>query len=649
MRKLFVLFVAAGLAAAVLVALASAARGTAGAKKITPGAEAGYPWLPPGTTPAGTSTNNWQYPGGDLGQTNYSLLKQINTSNVSKLKIAWQASFDGPTYGGNIQGAPIVVSGKGKNLPLEGATMFLSANAGMLALNPLTGAVLWTYKGPPTVNGSAATFAGSSARTEAYGNGMVFSGQQDGSIVALNSKTGAPIWTAQVSGAGVFAGHSSLVSPATVFYDDGKDGLVFAGPNAGDAPMRGHLDAYNAKTGVLAWRWWTTPDPNQFPYILSWANPAEAALGGSATWSSFAVDPQLHNVYFGTGNVYPYTGRAAGKDLWSSSMIAADVETGALRWYYQTVHHDEWDYDLSNPPSVFRALVNGKRVPVVAFGGKNGYLYELNAKSGHPIFPIPEVPVPDLNGGKGAALNNTWPTQPEPQGAAGQLVPHCLTADFVSTALGGGPLIAPNGTPIIPTCPFAPSWYDAYYAWGPTYWGGVDYQRDSYSPQTNDFYVCSTTTMIAVENRSPTDWHQLTLGVQQQPTYGQSGNMSAVNMGTNKMDWQVHWNADKDGGCYSGVLSTAGGLVFVGSRGDGSRGAVATLPAGSAPWGGYLHAYDAKTGNELWSWQAPDYINAPPMTYVVNGKQYLAEYVMGPVPASPLSTGKRDLLTVFSL
>src|SRR5207248_326345 len=129
-------------------------------------------------------------------------------------------------------------------------------------------------------------------------------------------------------------------------------------------------------------------------------------------------------------------------------------------------------------------------VPILAFGGKNGYLYELNAKNGHPIFPIPEVPVPDLNGGKGAALNNTWPTQPEPTGAAGQLIPHCPTADFVSTALfNGGPLVAPNGTSIVPTCPYAPPYNDKYLAWGPSFWGGVDYERDSYNPLTNDFLV----------------------------------------------------------------------------------------------------------------------------------------------------------------
>src|SRR5438034_7691187 len=163
--------------------------------------------------------------------------------------------------------------------------MFESANKGMVALDPATGKILWSYVGPPPVNGAAQLSFGSSARTESYGSGMVFSGQQDGSVVALNAKTGAVAWTAQVSGVGVFAGHNSLTAPATTFASIGKNGTVFAGPNNGDSPMRGHMDALDAKTGNLIWRWFTTPDPGQVPYILTRANPAEAAVGGAAIWT----------------------------------------------------------------------------------------------------------------------------------------------------------------------------------------------------------------------------------------------------------------------------------------------------------------------------------------------------------------------------
>src|SRR3954469_9009885 len=212
MHKLLSLIAAAGLVAGTVVALASAsATGTRAAP------EKGYPWLPLGQVPAGAPSNNWEYPQGDLAHTNYSLLKQINTRNVGNLKMAWQVSLNGPNYASVVQGAPIVVSGKGKNLPMESGTMFLSANKGMVALDRSTGKTLWAYVGPPPVNGAQQLSFGSSARTQSFGNGMVFSGQQDGSVVGLNAETGAVVWTARVWGVGVFAGHNSLTSPATTF------------------------------------------------------------------------------------------------------------------------------------------------------------------------------------------------------------------------------------------------------------------------------------------------------------------------------------------------------------------------------------------------------------------------------------------------
>src|SRR5262245_43256237 len=367
MHKLVSLLLATGLAAGVIAALASAS------KQVAP--ENAYAWLPAGEVPAGTATNDWEYPQGDLAHTNYSLLKQINTGNVANLKLAWQVSLNGPAYSGVIEGAPIVVSGTGKNLPLESGTMFVSAKNGMVALDPTNGKILWSYVGPPPVNGAPQLSFGSSSRTEAYGNGMVFAGQQDGSVVGLNAKTGAVRWTAQVSGAGVYAGHNSLTAPATTFAPVGKNGIVFAGPNNGDAPMRGHMDALDAKTGDLIWRWFTTPDPAQFPYILSWSNPAEAAVGGAAVWTDSAVDTELGMIYFGTGNTYPYVGRQPGTNLWTDSAVALDANTGKLKWYYQMVHHDVWDWDTSNTPVLFNTKINGKTVKAFAEGNKDGYLF----------------------------------------------------------------------------------------------------------------------------------------------------------------------------------------------------------------------------------------------------------------------------------
>jgi len=636
MHRTLLLLVATGLIAATSVGLASASRTAPTKSNVAPSAE-GVNYLPAGVAPC---TDNWLAPGCDISNTAYSQLKQLTTKNVSGLKMAWQASFNGPTFTGTEQSQPICCANN---------MMYQTTRTGFVALDPLTGKTIWSYQGVASNTArvdSATPVLITGARSEAYDSihNYVFTGQQDGSIVALNAKSGAPIWTAQVAGTGTYgsATHSES-NPYTVFYNDGKDGLVFAGPNGGESPIRGHLDAYNAKTGKLVWRSFMTPDPTQMPFILTWANPAEAAVAGATVWSIAAIDPELGLIYFGTGNPYPYTGRQPGKNLWSDSLMALNVNSGKIKWYYQAIHHDLWDYDCPTPTVRMNVPVNGKLTKVLAGSCKSGYVYELNAANGHPIFPIPEVPVPDLNAGKGASLNNTWPTQPEPQGGAAQILIHCPTQQQAATAIPGFPT-APNGTPIVPTCPYAPSYNDAYALWGPYFaLGGTDYPRMSYSPQTNDLYVCANVTMQATENRSPTDYHQNYITTGTVPAAGWAGSVTAVNMATNKMDWQKQWMAEKDGACYSGILSTAGGLVFTASKGN-STASVATLNSRGTAYGGYVYALDAKTGQELWAWQNEDQIQAPPITYMYKGKQYVAIYVEGKV-----ATGQRDKLTVFSL
>lgn len=186
MHRLFVLVVAILGIAAMTVTLASASGRTAQKSAAT------YPWLPAGVTPAG---NDFPYAGGDMSNTRYSTLNQINTTNVSGLHPIWQDVWTG--YNQNpetFEARPIVVSGANKNLPLESGTMFFPSNVGIMALDPVTGKTLWNYNGPATntksTNPGAVVHV---ARSESYANGMVYVGQQDGSVVAVNAKTGAPV------------------------------------------------------------------------------------------------------------------------------------------------------------------------------------------------------------------------------------------------------------------------------------------------------------------------------------------------------------------------------------------------------------------------------------------------------------------------
>jgi quinohemoprotein ethanol dehydrogenase len=642
MRRLMFLVVATGAIAAVTVALASASHSTATSKAAATPTEATPSYLPQGVAPCET---DWPAPGCDIANTAYSNMTQLNTSNVGGLKEVWRNSFNG-TLGGSIESQPLEVSGKGKNLPDEVGTVFQTIYTGMVALNARTGALLWKYQGPanrnnPLVTTSTGTVG--TARSESFDptDGQVFTGQQDGSVVALDAKTGSVKWTAQVSATGTYGTATGAETcPYTVYFNDGKDGLVFAGPNGGESPIRGHLDAYNAKTGALVWRQWETPDPTQLPYILTWSNPAEAAIAGATVWSIAAIDPQLGDIYFGTGNPYPYTGRQPGKDLWSDSIMGVNIKNGQLKWFYQGIHHDLWDYDCPTPPTLYNTTIRGHLVRGIAASCKSGYLYLLNRVNGVPIFPIPEVPVPDLSGGLGAQLNNTWPTQPEPIGAEAELggpATHCpiptIAADWFGTNWPNQTATVVNGAPVPGTgfpdklvCPYAPAYIGYAVGWGldwPT--GGTDYPRMSFDPQTNDIYVCTHVTGILTRNASPLAFAQT---VTHSGGVGRIGSVSAVNVTNNTMDWQVFYNSHQHHAqCYSGVLSTAGGLVFTASENSPTiAGDVqpTTGPGAVGYTGGEIFAYNAKTGAELWHFIGPGTIQAPPITYVSGGRQYVA-------------------------
>lgn len=647
MRRLLFLAVATGLAAVTVVALASASQS---AQRKSSVAENPYSWLPAGISgDLGPAVTDFPQGGADIANTRFSLAKQINTGNVKNLKIAWETSWPvGNQTLESMEQQAIVVSGKGKNLPLESGTMFIATFLGMRAMDPTNGKILWDYVGPPQ---TGTGLAGRPDRTESFGKGLVFVGQQDRSVVALNAKTGAPVWTAQVQSAGIYPGLTGYNAEfVTRYFDDGKDGILLAGFTGAESPVRGHLDALNAKTGKLVWRFWTTPDPTQLPFITTWGNPAEASVGGGSIWSIPAADPELGLVYFGVGNCFPETGRQPGKNLWCDSIVALNEHTGQLKWYYQMVHHDEWDYDSPNPVIRANVKIDGKLVPTIMHGNKNGYLFVLRADNGGPVphFKIPEVKVPDLSNGKGIQANNGWPTQPEPEGAAGQITPHCATAADGQLKIPGFPT-APNGRPIIPTCPFAYPWTDAYYLWGggTGSGGGIGWPPMSYSPQTNMLYVCSQTEFIAQSLSSAGSSNQLSIssGPRGQVVPGEGGRFTAVNMGTNTIAWSKSYQGATDRDCYSGSVVTAGNLVF-----EPSSGNTFTAPF----FGGKLYAYNATTGEELWSYQNPvttgttggaGTIAAPPTTYMAGGKQYVAQNMIGRDSAGALN----DRLVVFSL
>jgi len=593
------------------------------------------------TTKDTTQVQLYPYPGddwtmsmGSLSGLRHSSLDQINTSNVKNLKVAWtQSLYPTKNYSSlGVESTPIEADG----------VMYVPSTRGVDALDATTGKIKWQFKGAPNKKGLVGNLL--AARALSMGDGMVFTGEADGSISALNQTNGHVIWSAAVASVGTYAKKTKPISiPFTVY----ANGVVLTGINGGDTPLRGHIDAYNAKTGKLIWRWFTLPDLNDVE-ISTWSNPAEAATGGAAIWSIPAVDSTLNRAYVGTGNPFPYTGRGAGKGLWADSEVSLDLKTGALKWGYQGVHHDEWDYDCPTPPVLYNATVKGKMVPGIAFSCKSGYIYLLDRRNGKPIFPIPEVAVPNLDAGVGAKLNQTWPTQPIPTGGSAQILPHCPTVAQVKNVMPGKWPNAPNGDPYVLTCPYAPTNATHYALWGPYFaFGGTDYPPMAYNPTTNDLYVCANVSWQSMENLTPkSQSHRYATGGGW-TTVGESGTVSALNVSTNKLDWQVKYQGSNDGACYSGVLSTAGGLVFVSSRGQTSG-----VPK---PFGGKFYAYNAKTGKQLFMFKNKSLIMAPAITYAVNGKQYIAVAMTAGTSTvnlpgfGALTTSTKDRLVVFSL
>ena len=436
--------------------------------------------------------------------------------------------------------------------------MYQPEHTGMVAINPGDGTVAWAYAGVKYNTVRGATTQVTAPRGLSYDPkaDLIFVGQEDGSVVALKAKTGAPVWTAQVSGAGTYGSATGSISqPFTQYYDDGADGIVLSSPNGGESPFRGHLDAYDAKTGALVWRTWDTPDPTQLPYILTWANPAEASQGGAALWGiGPAINTQLGLVYYGTGNLFPYTGRAPGDNLWGTTLMAVDWKTGALHWFYQTMKHDIWDMDCPESPATYNVPIDGKMTPVVAEGCKSGLFVALNASNGSylPHFNFTKVQTYDPTG-RGKKLNGLSAFQWTPQGATGCPQPQDQTSsglakcravtagslvaasakdgpgslstgnatlfpsDFVQIAYGGTaphPGVAgsygtnvqgENGTDPCPTCKLvnvannrpivgttfaAAHTSDAYFGDGGTASGPFNYPFKTYDPLTHDMYAC---------------------------------------------------------------------------------------------------------------------------------------------------------------
>jgi quinohemoprotein ethanol dehydrogenase len=340
---------------------------------------------------------DWTANGNDLSNSRFQNIDQINPSNVSQRKQAWvfhTGAMDSPSYNPSsyfLEATPLVVNG----------VMYITDGMDdVFAVNPTTGKQIWKYTPSDLPPWSTFTYTTRANRGVAYGQGMVFIGRFDTMLVALNAKTGAVVWKTPVDS----VSNWNFISAAPQFINasDGAGGTVpeVITSLSSDAGGRCHVDAYNATTGKLLWRFYTT-DPATFAGN-SWQ------VGGGAVWQTPTFDPTLNMVYFSVGNpTPPYTGNnRVGANLFTDSMVAIDATSGELQWFFQMVHHDLWDYDGTQPTMLF--TLNG--VPVIEGNTKAGYNFILDRASGESIFPYEEVAIPATPAN--AAFQHPWPTQP---------------------------------------------------------------------------------------------------------------------------------------------------------------------------------------------------------------------------------------------
>lgn len=485
--------------------------------------------------------------GGNVGNQRYSSLKEITAANISKLGGAWMTRVADGASGSNLEGTPIVVDG----------VMYIPGAAGtVLALDAATGAVKWKWR--PEPGGGR----GGTVRGVAAAEGKVFSSGGGNNLVALDQKTGTLVWSAKVGDRG------TTVAPA-IYYD----GLVYMGTSGGDGGVRGFVGAFDAKTGKQVWGFWTLPGPGEYGHD-TWEGDSWEK-GGGPLWTASAIDPELGLIYVPVGNAWPDTdgSKRGGDNLFTASIVALDLKTGARKWHYQEVHHDIWDYDNAVSPVLADIQVDGKLRKVLIHGGKTGFLYILDRATGLPVVPIEEKAVPQ------EARMKTAKTQPYPVGDS--FVPTCPEPDSVAPGMKSA-------------CVFGAYWDEAVVL-APGTLGGISWAPMSYNPQTHLIYVPG-----AITNS------QFTLGggFVRPVNEPRSGTLTAIDPATNKIVWQKKTKFPIAAG--SGLLSTASGLMFHGEP------------------DGRLVALDARNGNELWSFQTGAGADAPVATYEVGGQQYVA-------------------------
>jgi PQQ-dependent dehydrogenase (methanol/ethanol family) len=517
---------------------------------------------------------NWASQAGDYANHRYSKLDQINASNVGDLQVAWTMST-GVLRGH--EGSPLVI----------GDTLFLHSPFpnNVYAINLNDESIKWRYDPKQDATVIPVMCCDTVNRGLAYGDGKIFLQQADTTLVALDAKTGAVVWSAK--NGDPKKGETNTNAPH-VFKD-----VVLTGISGGEFGVRGRLIAYDIKTGRKLWTAWSTGPDAELLFdpkkTLTWTNGKMAPvgvdsslktwkgeqwkLGGGTTWGWYAYDPALNLVYYGSGNPGTWNpSQRPGDNKWSMTIFARDLNTGVAKWVFQMTPHDEWDFDGVNEMVLVDVKHGNATVPALVHFDRNGFGYTLNRVTGELL--VAEKFDPQVN----------WATKVDMKTG------RPLVDKQFSPGTTGPDVDVKN------ICPAA--------------LGSKDEQPSSYDPKSGLVFVptnhvCMTYEPFQVEYTAGQPYVGATLTMFPAPnSHGGMGNFIAWDPSAGK----IVWSKPERFSVWSGALTTAGDVVFYG-----------TLE-------GYLKAVSTKDGKELWKFKTPSGIIGNVFTYTFKGKQYVGVY-----------------------
>jgi len=446
----------------------------------------------------GPADNNWTTYSGSLSSHRFSPLQQLTPSNVTKLKPIWVYQ---PPGVGTVETTPLVVNN----------VMYATwGPTGVAALDVRSGKTLWEWTRPIAASVLNLGFPRVN-RGVAFLDNTLYVGTLDGFLVALDSRSGAEKWTVHVGENPL--GHSITAAPLAV------EGKVIVGISGGEAGIRGFLDAYDAKTGKQLWRFWTVPSPGE-PGSNTW--PGDSWVhGGGATWLTGSYDPELKLLYWGTGNPGPdWNGDSrTGDNLYTSSLVAIDVETGKAKWHFQHTPHDVHDWDSNQIPVLVDAEFGGRPRKLVAMANRNAFFYVLDRTNGEYLLGAQYA-------------KQTWAKGLDEKGRP-ILIPEMEPSE--------------KGTLVYPSLQGATNW-----------------ASPSYSPSTGLMYV-PVREMGSIYFKTPVEYRPGTYytgGSEKRLDEESWGAVRAIDVKTGKQAWDFALPSPT----WAGVLSTAGGLVFSGSN-----------------------------------------------------------------------------------